>query len=81
MKLDLDKNSLLLPSLFLATYANWTPLVISSLLLLEIAESFNAPVGITGQMSTLSSVLAVLGSIFAALSVINIVQENYLSQD
>jgi DHA1 family inner membrane transport protein len=67
MEKNLEKNRLLLPALFVAIYANWTPLVISGLLLIEIAESFNAPVGITGQMSTLSSVLAILGAILAGL--------------
>ena len=67
MEKGVEKNRLLLPSLFVAIYANWTPLVISGLLLIEIAESFNVPVGVTGQMSTLSSILAILGSIFAGL--------------
>jgi DHA1 family putative efflux transporter-like MFS transporter len=67
MEEDAEKNRLLLPALFVAIYANWTPLVISGLLLIEIAESFNAPVGITGQMSTLSSTLAILGAIITGL--------------
>ena len=67
MKNEAEKNRLLLPALFVAIYANWTPLVISGLLLIEIAESFNAPVGIIGQMSTLSSALAILGAILAGL--------------
>ena len=67
MEKELHKNRFLLPALFVAIYANWTPLVISGLLLIEIAESFNAPVGVTGQMTTLSSILAVIGAIFAGI--------------
>jgi predicted MFS family arabinose efflux permease len=67
LKNEPEKNRLLLPALFVAIYANWTPLVISGLLLIEIAESFNAPVGVTGQISTLSSTLAIIGSILAGL--------------
>jgi len=67
MEKEAEKSRLLLPALFVAIYANWTPLVISGLLLIEIAQSFNAPVGITGQMSTLSSTLAILGAILAGL--------------
>jgi DHA1 family inner membrane transport protein len=60
-------NRLLFPTFFLAYYANWSPMVISSLLLIEIAESFNAPIGITGQMNTFSSALAIFAAIFAGL--------------
>lgn len=61
------KNTMLLPALIVANYANWTPTVISSLLLIEIAETFNAPVGITGQMTTFSSALAIVAAIFAGI--------------
>lgn len=66
MKDESDKTQkrMLFPTLFLAYYANWSPMVISSLLLIEIAESFNTPIGIAGQMNTFSSALA----IFAAIS-------------
>ena len=67
MEKEAGKTRLLLPALFVTIYANWTPLVLSGLLLLEIAESFNAPIGIIGQMSTLSSSLAILGALFAGL--------------
>jgi predicted MFS family arabinose efflux permease len=64
---QIQNNRMLFPTLFIAYYANWSPTVISSLLLIEIAESFNAPIGITGQMNTFSSALAIFAAIFAGL--------------
>jgi predicted MFS family arabinose efflux permease len=61
------QNKMLFPTLFLAYYANWSPMVISSLLLIEIAESFNTPIGIAGQMNTFSSALAIFSAISTGL--------------
>lgn len=66
-KSNLTKNKMLFPTLFLAYYTNWSPMVISSLLLIEIAETFNAPIGIAGQMNTFSSALAIFSAISAGL--------------
>jgi predicted MFS family arabinose efflux permease len=64
---DMTQNRMLFPSLFLAYYANWSPMVISSLLLIEIAESFNTTIGVAGQMNTFSSALAIFAAISAGL--------------
>jgi predicted MFS family arabinose efflux permease len=61
---------LLLPALFTAIYAVWTPSIISTLLLLEIADSFGVPVGVTGQMVTFQSALGIASAVLTgALSV------------
>lgn len=64
---DKNQKRMLFPTLFLAYYTNWSPMVISSLLLIEIAESFNTPIGIAGQMNTFSSALAIFAAISAGL--------------
>lgn len=58
---------LLMPALFTVSFANWSPSVISGLLLLEIAESFGAPVGVTGQMMTFSSALGIVSAVMAGV--------------
>jgi predicted MFS family arabinose efflux permease len=60
-------GGLLLPALFTVTFANWSPSVISGLLLLEIAESFGASVGVTGQMMTFSSVLGIFSAVLTGV--------------
>lgn len=64
---NMTRNRMLFPTLFLAYYANWSPMAISSLLLIEIAESFNTPIGVAGQMNTFSSALAIFAAISAGL--------------
>lgn len=52
-------GKLTLFSLFVANYALWPTTMVVTLLLLDIAETFNSPTGIMGQVQTLSSILAV----------------------
>ena len=45
---------LILFSLFFSIFASYSPNVLSNLLLIDIGETFGVPVGIIGQMRTLS---------------------------
>ncbi|MFP3951582.1 MAG: MFS transporter [Candidatus Bathyarchaeia archaeon] len=65
-----DEGLLLLPSLVFSAFATWIPWVLAGLLLIDIGESFGVPVGLTGQIRTLSSLIGVLMAfIMGALSV------------
>lgn len=53
-------GKLTLFSLFVANFALWPTTMVVTLLLLDIAETFNSPTGVMGQVQTLSSILAVV---------------------
>jgi predicted MFS family arabinose efflux permease len=57
-------KKLLLPSLVLSSFTTQPPLIITGLLLIEIGLTFGHPVGVAGQIRTLSSVA---GMVFALL--------------
>lgn len=56
-------SKLIIPSLFIATYAAQIGGIITILLLIDIGETFNLSVGVTGQLKTISSGIAVIFSI------------------
>jgi len=55
--------SLIIPSLFLSGFATQPAVILTGLLLIDIALTFGSPVGIMGQITTLSSTLAVIFSL------------------
>jgi predicted MFS family arabinose efflux permease len=61
---------LVLPTLFLINFVSGTPSIVFGLLLIEIGQSFGSPVGITGQISMVSSILGIISAIIVgALSI------------
>ena len=62
-----SSNRLILASLFITGFATHARLIISSLLLIEIGITFNLPVGITGQIVTAASVLAIISALLMGI--------------
>lgn len=61
---------LILPTLYLSRFVSGTPSIVFGLLLIEIGQSFGSPIGITGQISTASSIIGIISAIImGALSV------------
>jgi predicted MFS family arabinose efflux permease len=60
-------SKLIIPSLFVATYAAQIGGIITSLLLIDIGETFNLSVGVAGQLKTVSSGIAVIFSIIMGI--------------
>jgi DHA1 family putative efflux transporter-like MFS transporter len=58
---------LFLPSLFLSTFTAQSGGIITSLLLIEIAQAFNTSVGVAGQLRTLQSTIATIFAVFMGL--------------
>jgi len=56
-------SKLIIPSLFVAAYAAQIGGIITSMLLIDIGETFNLSVGVAGQLKTVSSGIAVIFSI------------------
>lgn len=73
LELDEKRKSpgrLVLPTLFLTRFIMGTPGIVFGLLLIEMGASFRTPVGITGQIGTVSSILGVVVAlVIGALSV------------
>lgn len=64
------RSKLTLPSLILSRFATITPTLIIGLLLVDIAATFQCPVGVAGQLQTISSLAGLAGAlILAAISV------------
>jgi predicted MFS family arabinose efflux permease len=61
---DASVSRLFVPSLVLAAFSTQPPNIITSLLLIEIGLSFGVPVGVSGQLRTVASIVGV----FVALS-------------
>lgn len=57
------RNRLILPSLLVATLSTYPPSIVAAVLLTEISNDLNIPIGIGGQIRTAASVVAFLGSI------------------
>ena len=60
---DEPLGRLVVPSIVLSRVMTQPPLLITGLLLLEIAQTFDVPVGMAGQLNTSASILVVLGSL------------------
>jgi predicted MFS family arabinose efflux permease len=60
---DEPLGRLVVPSIVLSRVMTQPPLLITGLLLLEIAQTFEVPVGMAGQLNTSASILVVLGSL------------------
>ena len=56
-------NSLIMPSLLIATLNTYPPSIVAAVLLTEISNDLNIPIGIGGQLRTAVSVVTFLGSI------------------
>ena len=56
-------NSLIMPSLLIVTLSTYQPSIVAAVLLTEISNDLNIPIGIGGQLRTAVSVVAFLGSI------------------
>ncbi len=56
-------GKLVIPSIILSRVITQPPLLITGLLLIEIAQAFNIPVAIAGQLNTSASILVVIGSV------------------
>jgi len=59
-------GKLFLPSLVFSRFALQPPLLIASLLLVDISRSFNQPVGITGQIRTIAALIAAISAILVS---------------
>ncbi len=57
------RNRLILPSLIIATLSTYPPSIVAAVLLTEISNDLNIPIGIGGQIRTSASIVAFLGSI------------------
>lgn len=57
------RDKLVLPTLSFTRYVTTTPSIAFGLLLIEIGMTFNTPVGVTGQIGTVYSILGVLTAI------------------
>ena len=60
---EIKRNRLILPSLLIATLSTYPPSIVAAVLLTEISNDLNIPIGIGGQIRTAASVVAFLGSI------------------
>jgi predicted MFS family arabinose efflux permease len=78
MKKENPAPKLLLPAIFISVYANTSPAILSSLLLIDIGNYFRAPVGITGQLQTTSSILAIITAILISIISIKFSPRNLL---
>ena len=67
-------SRLLLPTLVLSAFATQPSLVITVLLLIDIGNSFNTPVGIMGHISTSASIL---GTVFSVVMSILSIRHNH----
>ena len=64
------RSKLILPSLVISRFATITPTLILGLLLVDIAATFECPVGVAGQLQTTSSLVGLAGALLvAAISV------------
>jgi DHA1 family inner membrane transport protein len=59
----IKRNRLVLPSLLIATISTYPPSIVAAVLLTEISNDLNIPVGIGGQLRTAVSIVAFFGSI------------------
>ena len=60
---EIKRNRLILPSLLIATLSTYPPSIVAAVLLTEISNDLNIPIGIGGQIRTTASIVAFLGSI------------------
>jgi len=58
-----DKSKLIIPSLFLACFIRFIPMLITSLLIVEIGLSFDLPVGIASQVRSISNSVSIIVSL------------------
>jgi predicted MFS family arabinose efflux permease len=58
---------MVLPSLFIAQMTSDIPSFIASLLLIEIGQTFGSPIGVTGQITTASSMLRIVTALIMSV--------------
>ena len=57
------KSRMVLPALLVSTLSTYPPQIVTGVLLVEISQSLNTPLGLTGQLRTAISVSALIGSL------------------
>ncbi len=62
-----DPGKMFLPSLVLSRFALQPPLLIASLLLVDMARTYNQPVAIMGQIRTIAALIAAISAILVSL--------------
>lgn len=60
---DLERDRLVLPALLVSTLSTYPPQIVIGVLLVEISQSLDMPLGVTGQLRTAISLTALLGSL------------------
>lgn len=58
-----EKSRLIMPSLFLACFIRFIPMLVTSLLIVEIGLSFDLPVGIASQVRSISNSVSIIVSL------------------
>ena len=61
------KGKLILPTLAFSSFATETPGILTGLLLIDIGVTFGVPVGIMGQVRTVSSIVAVFSALLVGV--------------
>ena len=61
------KDYLILATLMLSAATTSIPLMLSGLLLIDIGETFNTPIGVTGQMRTLSYIISIFFALITSI--------------
>ena len=59
----MEKNKLVLPALLASSFSTYPLIIVTSVLLVEISQSFGVPVAVAAQMRTASSAVAILGGL------------------
>ncbi len=69
---------LILPSLVITSFARETPAIITLLLLIDIGLTFDVPVGVMGQIRTVSSIVAVISALLMGALVVRFKHKSLL---
>jgi DHA1 family purine base/nucleoside efflux pump-like MFS transporter len=64
--INVERDRLILPALLVSTLSTYPPLIVTSVLLVEISQTLDTPLGVTGQLRTAISLTALLGSLIVA---------------
>ena len=69
---------LILPALFISIFSSATPNILTGLLLIDIGQTFASPIGVIGQIQTLSSAIAVVTSLLTGIFSVRFRQKSLL---
>jgi DHA1 family inner membrane transport protein len=59
----IERDKLVLPALLVSSLSTYPPQIVTGMLLVEISQSLDTPLGVTGQLRTAISITALLGSL------------------